>query len=109
MFPKRYRQSAKEFWADIPPDNDYQPGNRRWPGWGSSWICAVWIPPSSIPYLSRLFHVRIETCVIMRPEGDQFEADAKIVELRIFDSIPQAMAFLDSVLAFNTPEIPADR
>ena len=46
-------------------------------------------------------------------DPEKFEADAKVVESKIFDSIPQAKAFLDSVLAFPTPPIltvfPADR
>jgi hypothetical protein len=36
----------------------------------------------------------------------EFPADAEVVSSKIFNSIPQVKAFLDSVLAFKTPEIP---
>jgi hypothetical protein len=40
---------------------------------------------------------------------DKFWADAEVLSFKTFESISQAKAFLDSVLAFETPEIPAPK
>ena len=105
--PEQVRQNAKAFWGDTPPDMGYQPGNWAWVGWGFELdLCNL--DSDSIDPVSLAIIPRADgRCVIECSLGDQFEADAEIVESRIFDSIPHAKAFLDSVLAFKTPETPA--
>jgi hypothetical protein len=47
-----------------------------------------------------------ERCWIRCVLDEKFQIDAKAFSSRIWETIPQAKAFLDSVLAFDTPEIP---
>jgi len=45
-------------------------------------------------------------CIRFTLEAERFRADEEVAAAKIFKSIPQAKAFLDSILAFDTPQIP---
>jgi hypothetical protein len=48
-------------------------------------------------------------CIRFVLHDKKFRTDEEVAAAKIFESIPQAKAFLDSILAFETPQIPAPK
>jgi hypothetical protein len=104
--PEQVRQNAQDFWDGLSLPPGYQPGNWEWVGLGFELdLCNLdsdSIDPVSLAIIPRKDGTCVIACSIC---GRQFKEDIGIAESKIFDSIQQAKAFLDSVLALPTPEI----
>jgi hypothetical protein len=106
--PEWVHQYAEEIWRDE-PDRE---GQWKWDEGSGTHQCelllcdldSLLLDPAGyvaiVPLEDGTFFIRNTLC------GGLSKEDVKIAESRIFDSIQQAKAFLDSVLAFPTPEIP---
>jgi hypothetical protein len=107
--PEQIRQYQK---ALMPFDREF--GEWEWAdredGTGTyHWTLLLWdMDSDTIDPAGYVSIVPLEdgTCFVNDCLGKKFEANAKILSSKIFETIPQAKAFLDSVLAFDTPEIP---
>jgi hypothetical protein len=107
--PERVRQHGEEIWDNSSPDNE--PLLWQWDDGSGTYQCE----PLLCDLDSRLLDPTGYVVIVPLKDGafcirdtlvGKFPADAEVVSSKIFNSISQVKAFLDSVLAFKTPEIP---
>jgi hypothetical protein len=119
--PEQVRQNARELWPGIP---DFEYGQWEWTDGSGIYQCEielcdmdsevidaagyVALVPLEDPRFGFVFEpekcwIRCVLNAVLDPE--KFEAEAEVVESRIFKTILQAKEFLDSILAFPTPQI----
>jgi hypothetical protein len=116
--PEQVRQNAKDVWYNMPPDYDC---GWKWSGGSGTYQCELvlcdmeTIDPAGyvaiVPLEDLRIPFRIEgerkrcwiRCVL---DDEKFQADEEILTSKIFNTFQQAKSLIDSVLAFDTPEIP---
>jgi hypothetical protein len=110
--PEELRQRFEAFWRNQPCR--YEPG-----GWvcdfgSGSFQCELLVVDLDSEVRGYAAgHLAIRPVEELKPYriecylDKKFDADAEIVESKIFASMTEAKAFLDSILAFPTPKIPA--
>jgi hypothetical protein len=109
--PKELRQRFGALWHNIPCG--YEPGGWAWE-FGSGFFQCELIVCDLDSEFETVGYLAIQPLSEQKPYwincvlcDKKFDADAEVVRSKIFDSMSEAKAFLDSILAFPTPEIPA--
>jgi hypothetical protein len=111
--PEELRQRFETFWHDNQSCR-YEPDGWAWDFGSGGFQCELTVCDLdsdletagylAIQLLSELEPYRIN-CVL--DDDEEFGADAEIVSSKIFRTMAEAKEFLDSLLAFRTPKIPA--
>jgi hypothetical protein len=107
--PEQVRQNFKDLWH-----NEvcyYEPGGWAWDDGSGLYQCELELCDMDSDTIDPAGYVAIVPleggrCRIRCVLDEKFQADEEILTSKIFETISQAKAFLDSVLAFATPEIP---